>query len=523
MASQQINSTKQPSYFIQEHSVAIRIWHWLTFLIISGSIITVLLNSTLFDPRENIEMVQAQLESKGVIVTSEQAFTVSHEYEDKVWGVHKWLGISLATILLIRVVIEISHSSENKIRTRIKEALRFYRQNDDNKKEYRHYLGVKIGYLIFYILLLSMAITGVGLAFGRNLGFSGEFHNTIKKIHSIGQYFMYGFIIVHLSGIILAENKKSQGIVSGMINGNKFLILVFMLFSVSSYIQAQGRADTESIKRKFLDVAYDTKSPAQKLDIFLPDSGNGPFPVIMSVHGGAFKAGDKGDNQVAPMLEGLKRGYAVVSINYRLSGEAIFPAQIYDVKAAVRWIKANSEKYKLHPDRIAAWGGSAGGHLSSLVGLSGDVKELEDLSSGNSNQSSRVTVVVDWFGPTDFLKMDEQLKESIVKNPQIHSVPDSPESELIGKNLDDAPELVKAANPETYITPDDPPFFIQHGLIDHLVPYQQSENLARKLEKVIGKDKVTLILLPKTDHGGPNYETEDNLNKVFMFLDKYMK
>lgn len=298
------------------------------------------------------------------------------------------------------------------------------------------------------------------------------------------------------------------------------LILVGIVSS--DYVSGQGprRANTDNIKRKWLDVAYATKSQAQKLDIYIPDEGEGPFPVILSIHGGAFKSGDKGDGQVIPMLEGIKRGYAVVSINYRLSGEAIFPAQIYDVKAAVRWIRANAKQFKLNPEKIAAWGGSAGGHLASMVGTSGNVKELEDLSQGNPNQSSRVQAVVDWFGPTDFLKMDAQLKESKVSNPQTHSVPDSPESELIGKNLVDAPELVKAANPETYITKDDPPFFIQHGLIDHLVPYQQSVNLANKLEQVIGKEKVIIELLPGTDHGGPNYETEQNINKVFAFLNK---
>ena len=223
------------------------------------------------------------------------------------------------------------------------------------------------------------------------------------------------------------------------------------------------------------------------------------------------------------MLEGLKRGYAVVSINYRLSGEAIWPAQINDVKAAVRWVRANAKQYKLNPDKIAAWGGSAGGHLSSMVGTSGNVKELEDLSQGNADQSSRVQAVVDWFGPTDFLKMDEHAKESKVNNPQIHSIPDSPESQLIGKNLADAPELVKAANPETYITKDDPPFFIQHGLIDPLVPYPQSVNFAEKLEQSIGKEKVTIELIPETGHGGPAFQTEQNLNKVFAFLDKYLK
>ncbi len=300
------------------------------------------------------------------------------------------------------------------------------------------------------------------------------------------------------------------------------MILILSGISYSTFAQPQ-KPNTDNIKRKWLDIAYASASPSQKLDIYLPNDGDGPFPVILSIHGGAFKGGDKADGQITPMLGGLKRGYAVVSVNYRLSGEAIFPAQIQDVKAAVRWIRANAAKYKLNPDKIASWGGSAGGHLAAMAGTSGGVKELEDLSQGNAGQSSRVQAVVDWFGPTDFLKMDEQLQESKVKNPQTHSLPDSPESELIGKNLEDAPDLVRVANPESYITKDDPPFFIQHGLIDHLVPYQQSVNLANKLQSVIGKEKVTLELLPGTDHGGPNYETEQNINKVFAFLDKYMK
>lgn len=301
------------------------------------------------------------------------------------------------------------------------------------------------------------------------------------------------------------------------------LILCITLFSSSSFSQGPRKANTDNIKRKWLDIAYAAKSQAQKLDIYLPDEGDGPFPVILSIHGGAFKSGDKGDNQVMPMLEGLKRGYAIVSINYRLSQEAIFPAQIYDVKAAVRWVRANAKQYKLNPDKIAAWGGSAGGHLSAMVGTSGNVKELEDMSQGNADQSSRIQAVVDWFGPTDFLKMDEQLKESKVNNPQTHSIADSPESQLIGRNLTDAPDLVKAANPETYITKDDPPFFIQHGLIDNLVPYQQSVNLAKKLEQVIGKESVTIELLPNSGHGGPAFSTEQNLNKVFVFLDQILK
>ncbi len=300
------------------------------------------------------------------------------------------------------------------------------------------------------------------------------------------------------------------------------LIMLGILASTSAFAQESRKPNIDQIKQKWLDIAYAAISKAQKLDVYLPE-GDGPFPVILSIHGGAFKGGDKRDGQLTPMLEGLKRGYAVVSINYRLSPEAIFPAQLYDVKAAVRWIRANAKQYKFNQDKIAAWGGSAGGTLAALVGTSGNVKELEDLTLGNPSQSSCVQAVVDWFGPTDFLKMDEQLKESKVKNPQIHSVPDSPESELIGKNLADAPELVKAVNPETYITPDDPPFLIQHGLIDHLVPYQGSVNLASKLSTIIGKQKVTLELFENNGHGGPAFTTAQNIYKVFAFLDQYLK
>ncbi len=238
-----------------------------------------------------------------------------------------------------------------------------------------------------------------------------------------------------------------------------FTVFVIFVFSISSLrAQEPRKANTDHIKRKWLDIAYASASPAQQLDIYLPDEGDGPFPVILNIHGGGWIGGDKAYKQVLSMLEGLKRGYAVVAINYRLSGEAIWPAQINDCKAAIRWVRANADQYRLNPDKIAAWGGSAGGHLSALVGTSGDVKALEDLSQGNPQESSRIQAVVDWFGPTDFLRMDEHLVASGVEKPMKHSTPDSPESKLLGKNLEDAPELVIEANPETYVSADDPSF-----------------------------------------------------------------
>jgi cytochrome b len=172
------------------------------------------------NPRSNVALVQDQLKSKGATVTEEQAFSVSHEYEDKFWGVHKLLGYGLAFLVFSRIIIEIVQPGDEKISSRMKSVLGLYRQSDGDKKEYRHYLRVKISYLLFYILVVCMALTGLGLAFGRNLGFSREMHGTIKEIHSFGQYLIYAFITFHIGGIIIGENRKTRGVVSGMINGN---------------------------------------------------------------------------------------------------------------------------------------------------------------------------------------------------------------------------------------------------------------------------------------------------------------
>jgi acetyl esterase/lipase len=281
-------------------------------------------------------------------------------------------------------------------------------------------------------------------------------------------------------------------------------------------------SDTGPVVRQWLDVPYATVSPAQKLDVYLPNEGTGPFPVIVSIHGGAFKFGDKRGVDLQAALAGLRRGYAVVSVNYRLSGEARFPAQIQDVKAAIRFVRANAGRHSLNPDRIAAWGGSAGGYLAALAGTSGGVPELEDLSLGNADQSSRVQAVVDWFGPVDFMAMDGQFRKSGIAG-QLHGTADSFESQLLGKPIAQVPELVKMADPQTYISPDDPPFFIQHGTKDDVIPAAQSVEFAARLEKALGKDKVTVELLPGAGHGGPPFMAPANLNKVLDFLDRHLK
>jgi acetyl esterase/lipase len=274
-----------------------------------------------------------------------------------------------------------------------------------------------------------------------------------------------------------------------------------------------------------LDIPYAPLSPSQKLDIYLPNEGDGPFPVIVAIHGGAFMGCDKADMQVLPMLEGLKRGYAVVSINYRMSGEAKFPALVQDAKVAVRWVRANAKQYELDPQKIVAWGGSAGGYLSTMLGISAGVPELEDLNLGNAEQPCYVQAVVAWYAPTNFLKMDEYLTESGMLAPPgfRHNESNSPESLLLGQTITEIPEKAKAANPETYIRSDGPPFLLQHGTKDPVVPVQHSIEMAAKLERAWGKDKVTLELLEGAEHADVRFETPENVARVLDFLDEHLK
>lgn len=284
-------------------------------------------------------------------------------------------------------------------------------------------------------------------------------------------------------------------------------------------------ADTSFVKRRFLDIAYADLLPSQKLDIYLPNEGSGPFPVIIAIHGGAFMGCDKADMQVLPMLAGLRRGCAVVSINYRLSWQAKFPALVQDGKAAVRWIRANASRYSFDASKVAAWGGSAGGYLATMLGVSAGLDKLEDLSLGNPHQPCDLQAVVSWFGPTNFLNMDALLAESGLLPPEgfRHSEANSPESLLLGAQITTIPDQVRIANPETYIRPSAPPFFLQHGRADAVVPFQHSLQLAEKLKQSIGEDRVQLELLEGASHADPRFESPENVNKVLDFLDKYLK
>jgi acetyl esterase/lipase len=252
-----------------------------------------------------------------------------------------------------------------------------------------------------------------------------------------------------------------------------------------------------------LDISYVTNGHAlQKLDLYVPRT-EGKVPLIIFVHGGGFSRGDKRGESP---LQFLAEGYAFASLNYRLSQDAIFPAQIEDCKAAVRWLRSNAVRLKLDPDRFGAWGTSAGGHLVAMLGTTGDTTVFD--VGENLGVSSRVQAVADWFGPTDFLQMDAHR----LPNGMGHDAAGSPESRLIGGPIQRNKEKVARANPITYITAGDPPFLIAHGDNDRLVPHHQSVLLEAALKKA--GVPVTFYTVKGGGHGFRN-STADALRKDF--------
>jgi acetyl esterase/lipase len=261
--------------------------------------------------------------------------------------------------------------------------------------------------------------------------------------------------------------------------------------------------------KSFKDLEYGRADDrAMRLDLYLPEKADKPSPLIVWIHGGAWMAGSK-DNP-SPALRFLKDGYAVAQVGYRLSQDAKFPAQIQDCKAAVRWLRANADKYHVDSNKFIAWGASAGGHLVALLGVTGGVAELEG-TVNELKQSSRVQAVIDWFGPTDFLHIGEP--ESDLK----HNAPDSPEAKLIGGSILENKNKAANASPITYVSKGAPPFLIMHGDKDRTVPFNQSERLYEALKKA-GVD-ATFIPMKGAGHGfgGPDAITpvQDFLKRCF--------
>jgi len=294
----------------------------------------------------------------------------------------------------------------------------------------------------------------------------------------------------------------------------KILMILFTCAITYTYGQNYSKSWTD------INYAGDGKS-YHNLDIYLPAEIKNSYPVVIYIYGSAWTSNSgKGADMGTVGAALLDAGYAVVTPNHRSSGDAIFPAQIHDIKAVVRFVRGTASTYKFDTSFIATSGSSSGGHLAALTGTSNGVKtytvgsataDIEGSLGQYTNFSSSVDAVVDWFGPTDL----SVISSCINGDGFDHDGPSSPGSALIGAPLLQNPDKVALLNPITYVDPTDPPFLMFHGDADKVVPYCQSELLYNALQNEGVESQY--VFVPGGGHG-PNTHTTPNFEKMVEFL-----
>lgn len=245
----------------------------------------------------------------------------------------------------------------------------------------------------------------------------------------------------------------------------------------------------------------------QKLDLYFPPNVADSAPLLVWIHGGAWKEGSK---ENCPAVGMTAKGWVVASVNYRFSQHAVFPAQIEDCKAAIRFLRAGAKDFHIDRNRVAVWGASAGGHLAALLGVTGKTREFD--VGGNLNQSSAVSCVVDWFGPTDFLNWGA---ESVIKADNKDDVV----AKLFGGPVSERRDLAKKGSPISWVSANSAPTLIMHGDKDPLVPLQQSESFSAAL-KTAGVPCV-LKIYPGHGHGGPRFNDNEARDLMVGFVEQH--
>ncbi|HLM04527.1 MAG TPA: alpha/beta hydrolase [Blastococcus sp.] len=258
-----------------------------------------------------------------------------------------------------------------------------------------------------------------------------------------------------------------------------------------------------------------------ELDLYLPPEGKAPVPVVVFLHGGGWRLGSR--HAAGPAYRGAspspfervaQAGIAVASVDYRLSGEATFPAQLHDGKAAVRWLRARAAEIGIDPERIAAWGESAGGHLAELLGLTGDDAALEG-DVGIVGPSSRVAAVVAWYAPSDLSGFAADASTDPMD-------PSTREAELLGAPVPSVPELAAQASPLSHVSGDAPPFLLLHGEADRFIPFVQSVRLHTALVEAGAEAEIALY--EDADHmwlGSPE-AAQQALDRTTDFLRRHL-
>ena len=288
--------------------------------------------------------------------------------------------------------------------------------------------------------------------------------------------------------------------------------------------------DVSGVQRKWLDVAYATQSPAQVMDIYLPATGDGPFPTYIFIHGGAYIAGDKQDLQFLLGIDGVNRGYAVVSVEYRKALESKAPNALYDVKSAIRYLKAHAAEYRLDPERFALGGDSAGAYYAVFAAATAGIPAFDGPDPVCPAERGVVKAVVAQCGCYDLLLFapPPEVEAAAPKEFVPGQIPVNLMSLFLGANPRLFPDLAVLLNPLTWITKDFPPTLVQVGDSDAVVPCTESEQLAAVIEQRCGTDRVRFEKYAGWNHCALNHiVTLDwfqtaNQDRVFGFLDQVL-
>ncbi|MDR0469541.1 MAG: alpha/beta hydrolase [Peptococcaceae bacterium] len=276
--------------------------------------------------------------------------------------------------------------------------------------------------------------------------------------------------------------------------------------------------DPAVVKNHKVDVPYGAL-PEQLLDIYLPESGEGPFPVVFYVHGGGWRIGSKTDSFMGGIIGLIDYGYAVLSVDYRLAPKTIFPEFLFDVKTAVRWARAHAAEYKFDPNRFAMIGDSAGGHLALMIAFTTGRPEYADESYGWPGVSDEVQAICDMYGVSLLTDSTRFFRESGVPRVRREKPGESHWGTLFGTDHED---LLRLISPISLVHKNIPPVLILQGMKDGAVAYQQSTLLADKISEVCGKDRVKLILYEDRNHADFGFNTKENSDEIAAFFDSHL-
>lgn len=284
---------------------------------------------------------------------------------------------------------------------------------------------------------------------------------------------------------------------------------------------AVSMLDVSGIHRKHLDLPYADISERQKLDIYLPDEGDGPFPTILYIHGGAFITGHRRDFSLTYMIDGIRRGYAVVSMGYRFSNEATFPEPVFDVKTAVRFLRANAEKYHLDPNRFCAVGASAGAYFTAMLAATAGIPAMEGYQLGYAEQDSSIQAAIGLFGCYDLVKMSHFTENmpTPADRPRMPNFADL----YMGLNCRENEALTRLANAAGYVRPNHPPMLLWAGTADAIVPYECSVELTERINNICGAGRATFESFEGYAHSDDRFAKPDKIDRMFSFIDTHLK